>query len=132
MTYAGIHLPALVLKLVYRAFLSFSTERASSATADPASERADSDDTDNFAFAVSGAEFTTSGSRSDKPMWDIDLTDGNGNGMLIAAKSLFLVTGRDGGGASESMRCELLYRVKRIKNSQYASILGQQLTAITQ
>jgi len=111
-------------------FLSFNTVRESNEVANNTKIIEDVIETANFAFATTSTEFTTSGSRTYQPDITVDLTDGKGNGLVLATRKLDVVIGRQGGTNNDGMRAELFYKLKRIKNTTFTAILGQQLSNV--
>lgn len=106
-------------------FLSTNTARTQSETSDAASLRIDMTSSQAFAFSRRRWLTTTSGSVMEPLTWAYDMTDGNGNGYLIATDKLFLVTGSAGTGPS-STRCEILYRFFGASLEEYIGIVQSQ------
>ncbi len=56
----------------------------------------------------------------------VDLTDQNGNGVLVASDTLFLVVGNVGGTAVATFVAKLLYRTVNVGVTEYVGILQSQ------
>lgn len=55
-----------------------------------------------------------------------DLTDNNGNGMVVATDKLFIVHGDAGGTANSSSICKIKYRLVNIGMKEYIGIVQSQ------
>jgi hypothetical protein len=78
-------------------------------------------DPKSFAMAFLDAPQTTVGAF---PV-TIDLTDSNGNGMLIATDSLYVVAANVSGTASEAI-CKVFYRLVNVGITEYVGIVQSQ------
>lgn len=56
----------------------------------------------------------------------IDLTDGNGHGVLVATDTLFLGVNTVGYGTAASFACRILYRFKIVTLEEYIGIVQSQ------
>ena len=72
--------------------------------------------------------FTAAGtySRLGEGITMIDLTDGNGNGVLVASDSLFLQIVSTGTGVANSVSMKLLYRFKTVGFMEFVGIAQSQ------
>ncbi len=107
-------------------FLATVTSRSTGDTATFASIAADNSDPLTFANAMHHRGFLTSGAtESDQPI-HIDLTDGDGNGMLIATDRLFIVGANVAGTVASSFTAKIKYRQTNVGVMEYIGIVQSQ------
>jgi len=110
------------------AFLSTAQHRDSGNTSTRATLAADLEDPFTFAIALRQVNLTTSGAMAfDEPIV-IDCTDGNGNGILIAADRLYVHHGDISGSTASRSVCKILYRITTVPMIEYLGIVQSQNT----
>jgi len=108
------------------AFLSTNTNRTNLGTSAVGTSVQDFDDPRTFAFAKVENTFTTSG-MSQTNIQTVDLTDSNGNGVLIGVDRIAFVYSGVGQATSISASCKVLYRYVNVGIQEYVGIVqGQQ------
>jgi len=82
-----------------------------------------------FAIAAVTAETVggTSGANSWPMPMTIDLTDGNGNGILIATDKIFVLTGTLAGAVAGTSTVKILYRMVNVGITEYVGIVQSQI-----
>ncbi len=112
-------------------FLAANTARSTDSTVTLASL-----DVDIAQPSVFGAAFmfwstvTTGGLAQNFPI-HIDTTDGNGNGMIYAARQFVAVVGCIGNTAAMGGTVKILYRLTFMKSEEFIGILASQTIPIT-
>lgn len=76
-------------------------------------------------FACASLTYLAGGTVAEYPV-SIDMTDGNGNGILIAADRLDMVVGYNSNTAFGLSVCKVLYRMVNIGVEEYVGILQAQ------
>lgn len=105
------------------AFLTTSTTRADGDTATLASAALDVTDPRTFAFAFYGTNGAVA--RTQFPI-TINLTDSNGNGILIATDQLFIVGANATGTTGGSFIAKVKYRLTNVGIQEYIGIVQSQ------
>ena len=107
-------------------FLTTSTTRADADTATLASAALDVTDPRTFAFVIRQNNLTTSGAVVSIMPNVIDLTDMNGNGILIATDKLFVVGANLNGTTAGSFVAKVKYRLVNVGITEYVGIVQSQ------
>ncbi len=107
-------------------FLTTSTNRVSGETALITDLRDDLNDPKVFALAVHSTTITTSGLTSITMPISIDLTDNNGNGMLIATDRIVVVQAGINQAAVGDCIAKILYRLVNVGITEYVGIVQSQ------
>ena len=107
-------------------YLTTSTTRITGDTGSLAASALDVTDPKAFAFVFSGRILLTSGVSMTQYPINIDLTDQNGNGMLIATDQLFVVGANIGGGTAGSYVAKVKYRLVNVGITEYVGIVQSQ------
>lgn len=123
--YVGLH-DTGDLTALHWAFLTTSTVRADADTSTEASMVIDLQEPKTFGLAAYRNNISTNGGLSVKFPISIDLTDKNGNGVLIATDRLIVVAGSVGGTAAAQAICKVNYRLTNIGISEYIGIVQSQ------
>ncbi len=100
--------------------------RASADAVTQATIAADFLDTHIIATAGYVNAITTSGGVSTTWPYTVDLTDMNGNGVLVATDTLFLIGANAGGATAGSYVAKVLYRLVDVGVQEYVGILQAQ------
>ena len=108
------------------AFLATGSRRVSGETGLLTSLNVDLNDPKTFAIAVQNGNFTTSGATERHLPIEIDLTDSNGNGVIIATDNIFLVAANINGTQVTSYVAKVLYRLVNIGVTEYVGIVQSQ------
>ncbi len=108
------------------AFLTTNTARADTETATLATAQEDAGDALTFAFVIWDKGLVTTGGHSLIMPIVIDLTDGAGNGMLIATDQIFILCGGIGNTAGADAVAKVLYRFKEVGIEEYVGIVQSQ------
>lgn len=95
-------------------------------TATQVSIMADVTDPKVFATAILGVGFTSSGQSSQIYLIHINLTDNNGNGVLIATDRLTIVGANVVGTNGGSYTAKILYRMTNVGVAEYVGIVQSQ------
>jgi hypothetical protein len=104
-----------------------STRQAALSTKNKLVAAANLADADVFAFAFNGTRFTTSGEIVADLVSCVDLTDGDGNGILIATDNIYLQVSSTNTSAAQTVACKMLYRISGASVIEYVGIVqGQQ------
>ncbi len=107
--------------------LSTTVLRAQDATVNAANVFANALFPTTFAYAVQNNQFLTSGGLShDMPM-TVDLTDNNGNGVLIATDKIFVTCGMLGNTNVSAHCVKILYRMVNVGITEYVGIVQSQI-----
>ena len=107
----------------------FISTIASRATGDTVTFNTLADDANNpnvLALAMTHRGIVTTGRVEFHMPIHIDLTDGAGNGVLIATDRIFIVAGNSGGTAVARATVKLLYRQTNISVIEYIGIVQSQ------
>lgn len=80
-----------------------------------------------FAFAIRQRTLTTSGSQTLENPIVIDLTDNNGNGLLIASDRFFLTSADIAGTSTDRATVKILYRMVNVGILEYVGIVQSQI-----
>lgn len=107
-------------------YLTTVTTRADAETATAATLSVDAADPRTFAFVVMDGTFSTSGGYKINMAPTVDLTDGNGNGILVATDAMVLVNGNVGGGATPNVSAKIFYRYYEASLLEYIGIVQTQ------
>ena len=108
------------------AFLSTIAIRTQNETCTLATLAADVTDPSVFAYMLRDAAFTTSGSVVKKGGWKFDLTDRNGNGLLIATDRIFFTIGAVNDTAQGTSTAKITYRLVNVNLAEYIGIVQSQ------
>ncbi len=108
------------------AFLTTNTNRVDGETSTVGSLNTDLTDPRTFALATILKAITTSGGMAWSFPIQIDTTDGNGNGILIATDRITLVGGAIGNTTGANYICKIKYRMVNIGISEYVGIVQSQ------
>lgn len=107
-------------------YLTTSTNRVDGETANLTEFTRDINDPKTFAVAVTGNVLVTSGVTLRQYPIHIDLTDGAGNGMLIATDRLTVVGAGIGNAVVGDYICKVGYRMTNIGIAEYVGIVQSQ------
>lgn len=108
------------------AFLSTNQIRGTGEAANNVTIENDAAETTVFAMAYRQGTFVVSGSSDRTYPMSIDLTDNNGNGVLIATDKIFITGADDGGAIPSSYTCKVLYRLVNVGITEYVGIVQSQ------
>ena len=111
---------------VHWAFLSTVVTRANGDTSTLADSQVDALDPRAFAFQMEQHIFTTSGSSIAKYPKYTDLTDSNGNGILIATDRIILTGGAVGNATLGQYIAKIKYRTVNVGIAEYVGIVQSQ------
>ena len=107
-------------------FLSTASVRVSGEPSSFSSLQNDAEDTQVFALGVTSKTLILSGAGIEYMPLSIDMTDNNGNGVLIATDKLFI----NGAGFTDSVpskySAKLLYRLVNVGITEYVGIVQSQ------
>jgi hypothetical protein len=104
-----------------------STRQACLSTKNKLVAAANQADPDVFAFSFNGTRFTTSGEIVADLVSCVDLTDGDGNGVLVATDNIYLQVSSTATGAVQTVAVKMLYRISGASVIEYVGIVqGQQ------
>lgn len=112
---------------LYWGFLNTSLTRTQDETSSFATLAEDAADPQTFALAAQDLSFTTSGANSTQIPISLDMTDGNGNGILIATDRLFLVSGTVVNTSVTQATVKILYRMVNVGITEYVGIVQSQI-----
>jgi len=107
-------------------FLSTVINRVEGETCTVASMSVDAISPLNFAIAVYNRTLTTSGTAISQFPFHIDLTDGAGNGFLVATDRMFIYGGGAGNAVAGRYTAKILYRLVEVGITEYVGIVGGQ------
>lgn len=108
------------------AFLSTTLSRSDGDTATLASLVLDLEDPRTFALAMVDKNLTTSGATAVIYPIHIDLTDNNGNGLLIAVDSLVAIQGNVANATNATAVAKIGYRLVNVGLDEYIGIVQSQ------
>jgi len=80
----------------------------------------------NFAVAIVSSKITVDGATHVQYPIHIDLTDGAGNGMLVATDRMFIYGGGAGNAVVGRYSAKILYRLVEVGITEYVGIVAQQ------
>jgi len=109
----------------YWFYLSTSSSRTTTLTSTDATQAVDIVDPKTFALASINQTLATSGSISSFTPVVVDMTDNNGNGILVATDSIYAISGNVGGTAG-TVCCKILYRLVDVGIQEYVGIVQSQ------
>ena len=107
------------------AFLSTNSNRTNAGTSSAATSVQDFDDTRTLAYQKQIKSLTTSGA-TEGNIWESDLTDSNGNGILVAVDRLDFVYSSVGNTGAISASVKILYRYVNVSIQEYVGIVQSQ------
>ena len=107
-------------------FLSTNSNRTTSSTSTAASQREDVEDPLTFAMTSVVTGLNTNGMLVKQWPLHYDLTDNNGNGMIVATDRIFIVIGNVGAGLGTSGTCKMKYRLVNVGITEYVGIVQSQ------
>lgn len=108
------------------AFLSTTALRTDDETSTLATLNEDVLDPRTFALALLNRNFTTSGLSQFYMPFHIDLTDNNGNGILVATDSIVITHGNVNGTLAGSAIAKIGYRLVNVGITEYVGIVQSQ------
>lgn len=108
------------------AFLTTVSSRSSGDTSTAASAEADASDPLVFGFCAQFNTLSTNGSSARIFPITVNLTDSNGNGVLIATDRIFVVGGNIAATTAGSYIAKILYRTVNIGIQEYVGIVQSQ------
>jgi len=108
------------------AFLSTAAVRSQGELASLLSSEGDAENSTVFAMVVQDQTLIVSGAHQTLDPITIDLTDNNGNGVLIAVDKIFLTYGEVGGSIVSRSTAKLLYRLVNVGVTEYVGIVQSQ------
>jgi len=107
-------------------FLSTNTTRATTELSTLATAAEDAVDPLTFGMAFSHRGVSASGGNVWHMPAHIDLSDGEGNGMLIATDNIFVVGGNVGGAGGGAYTCKMTYRLTEVGIQEFVGIVQSQ------
>lgn len=107
-------------------YLTTNTQRTNQETVTTTTMREDAENSRTFAMAVIHRGFVTSGMSIIAFPISIDMTDSNGNGLLIATDQLFVVGGNINGTVGGSYIAKIKYRLVMVGITEYVGIVQSQ------
>lgn len=108
-------------------YISNSIIRGQDAAASLTTIVSDSLNPQVFAFALQERNLVTTGGASSILPLVIDLTDNNGNGVLVAGSQFFVTSFQLANTAQSRASVRILYRMVNIDIEEYVGIVAQQL-----
>ena len=108
------------------AFLTTSTSRVDGLAATVLTLQADLNEQKNFAFAIIGNNLVTTGAALKTFPIHINLTDSNGNGVLVATDRIIAVGGGVGNQLVGDYIAKIGYRQTNIDITEYVGIVQSQ------
>jgi len=108
------------------AFLSLNSNRADDDVSTLATMEEDVVDPLTFGMVGDHRGVATQGGNSRNLMITIDLSDGAGNGMLVAVDRIFIVGGNVAGAGPGSYTAKVTYRLKEVGIQEYVGIVQSQ------
>ncbi len=127
--YIGM-LDALDAQSTHWGFLATNTNRLGNATSTLITEDQDRAQATTFGMVARHANFTTSGASNRLSPMSVDMTDGNGNGIIYAAAQFVAVTGAVANTAASGATCKMLYRLSFVNTEEYLGYLASQTIPI--
>lgn len=109
------------------AFLSTRAIRSAGDTSTTATFEADMADPGTFAGVFLVQEFVTTGGKAWTMPIHVDLTDNNGNGVLVAVDAIFATSGSVNNTAITTAIAKVLYRMVNVGITEYVGIVQSQL-----
>ena len=110
----------------YWAFLTTATNRVTGGTSSLATLGADLNDPRVVSLVHENKTITTSGQIVEMKPVVMDLTDSNGNGVLVATQSLSLVHSGVGQATATNATAKILYRLVNVSIEEYVGIVQSQ------
>lgn len=107
-------------------FLSTNTARSTGETSTLATLVEDAKDPTTLGLAVQNRVLVTQGGFTQVSPIHVEMTDENGNGVLIATDSIFIVGGFVGNTAAGEVICKMKYRLVNVGVSEYVGIVQSQ------
>lgn len=107
-------------------FLTTSTNRTTGETATAVSNMVDFGDPRSFACIIRRSVLATNGSFSVQMPNSVNLTDDNGNGMLIATDRITIVTAGVGDTTVSDSVAKIYYRMVNVGIAEYVGIVQSQ------
>lgn len=108
------------------AFLTTNTARFNTQTSTAITMALDALEPNTFAMAGFFRTLSTNGATVTNYPAVVDLTDGNGNGILIATDRIFIIGGNIAGTAGATYTCKILYRMVNVGIEEYVGIVQSQ------
>jgi len=108
------------------AYFTTNTTRADGNTSTLASSQADASDALTLAMAFRTRGFATQGGWQGNQPHHIDLTDQEGNGVLVATDQIFIVAGAVSNTVAGEATAKVLYRLKEVGIQEYVGIVQSQ------
>lgn len=108
------------------AFLTTRTDRKDGNASTLTSFEDDILDPRTFASALFVQNLTTSGSAAFGQPQNVDLTDGDGNGILVATDRLYVVGGGIGQTNAGQYICKIFYRIVNVDITEFLGIVQSQ------
>lgn len=108
------------------AYLATNTDRADGDTSTTGTFEADLARSNVFAAALWAQSLSTNGGFNLEMPIHIDLTDNNGNGVLVATDKLFVVGGNISGTNAGNYIAKVAYRMVNVGISEYVGIVQSQ------
>jgi len=124
--YLGLEDMFDVSSSIHFGFLSTATNRVDAETTSLASMVDDAEDPLTIGFAAKVSNVVTTGAHSETMPIVIDMTDGDGNGILIATDRIFIVGGNLSGTVAATYVCNILYRMVEVGIQEYVGIVQSQ------
>ena len=107
-------------------FLSTNSARTLTTTSNAASQRADVEDPLTFGMVSYITGLNTNGLLVKSWPLHYDLTDNNGNGMIVATDRIFIVIGNVASGLATTGTCKMKYRLVNVGITEYVGIVQSQ------
>lgn len=77
-------------------------------------------------FSLDGIYLTAAGFATASRVFEFDLTDGSGRGLLVATDNIFFHNFTSGTGRANNMIAKILYRMKNVTLQEYVGIVQSQ------
>jgi len=124
--YLGIEDAFDISSSIHFGFLSTATNRVDAEATSVGTMVQDVEDPLTIGFAMRFANFVTTGGYAGNMPIQIDMTDGAGNGILIATDRIFIVGGNLSGTIAATYVCNILYRMVEVGIQEYVGIVQSQ------
>jgi len=111
---------------IFATLATNSLNRNTADTSTNATYKADVSDSNALASIFWSQAFTTSGVQHVHSPQVSDLTDENGNGVLVATDNLFFIAGNVSMGTAGFATCKVLYRFVAVNLEEYIGIVQSQ------
>ncbi len=114
---------------LHMAYLTTNSRRSQNETLNLATLTQDVQDSTTFAMVIrEKTTFGTSGGHVAVQPYTVDMTDSNGNGILVAGSQLTMVSGNFSDTLTSSATGKILYRYVNVGITEYVGIVASQFS----